>query len=160
MKISTDSREGRVLRAREYIREANVAFRSIPWDVSTMTMPHAVGAAHAVELVVKAAVLCANETPASDHGLEALWNRAPFEAEVTARFVPLVRQAAIIRKDGGYPGSVGYAALTAGMDQSSWSTFRSDGEALAAVVEDVAASLAGDRPPPPAWKAPGTNSTR
>ena len=160
MKVSPDSREGRVLLAREYVREARVTWRSIPWDVSTMTMPNAVGVAHGVELMVKAAVLCANETPATDHGLEALWGRAPFEATVTARYEPLVRQAAVIRKDGGYPGSPGYEALTTGMDQSSWSVFRLDGEALVTVIEGVAKFLAGDGPRPPTWRGPGPSRSR
>jgi len=160
VKISPDSREGRVLRAGEYVREARIIWRSIPWDVSTTTMPQAVNAAHAVELIVKAGVLYANETPAADHGLETVWARVPLEPAASAAYVPLVRQAAVIRQDGGYPGSPGYEAITKNMDQGSWSIFRSNGDALFTVIEGVGSFLAGETPRPPTWRGPGPSTTR
>ena len=145
--------------AHEYVREARVAWKSVPWDVSTITATQAVGFAHAVELTVKASLFYANETPPADHGLQAMWARLSLDAAVKTQYEPLVREAAILRAGGAYPGSAGYETITTKMDQSSWSAFRSGGEALTTIIENVGDFFAGNGPRPAAWRGPGPRGT-
>jgi hypothetical protein len=42
--------------------------------------------------------------------------------------MPLFPHAAVIRQDGGYPRSAGYASIATSIDQAIWSTFRSNGD--------------------------------
>jgi hypothetical protein len=158
MVFSRDSREGRVQVAADYVWEARVAWGSVPWDVSTVTATQAVAFAHAVELTVKAGLFYANMTPPADHGCEAMLGRLPLDPAVKAKYEPLVREAASLRAGGAYPGSVGYETITAKMDDLSWRAFRSAGEALTAIVENVGEFLAGEADRPLGWSGPGPST--
>lgn len=151
MKPSRDSREGRRLLGHEYIHEARVAWESVGTDVSSITATQAVGLSHAVELTVKAGVLFDNETPAADHDLDSMWTRLPLDPKVRQLYGALVRQAALLRAGGAYPGSPGYGIITAEMDQSAWAVFRSDGQALTTIIANVGEFLDGSRPKPVEW---------
>ena len=149
--VSSDSREGRVRLGRKYIHEARVTWDAAPLNVRALSPTQVVGFAHAIELIVKAAMLYANQTPPTHHRLDVVWKSVPVGSAFQARYLPLVQQAATIRTRGAYPGCDEYDGIVHAMDQDSWTSFVTRGEDLTTFIEAVGRALGGLGAYPADW---------